>query len=220
MNDHSAPSGRLAGALSIPNTIHSHHVFHSPVFGSAETHRRTTETCCPKLEDASMDLLERMLGYDRWMTENMLEQCLELSDEQLDHEFDIGVRSIRETLDHIIYVIELWTVGMMGGEALHDRKSRDYDRSIPSLIERHQRFHAEFASFARKAQDDGRLDETFEDHFDYPQSIGATILQVLFHNAQHRSEIRHMLVRLDVPQDLDYDPQEWEHFTGRIKHDN
>ena len=163
-----------------------------------------------------MDLLDRMIGHDRWATEKMLKQSLELSDAQLDQGFDIGLRSIRETLDHIIYVIDLWTAEMKGEQVVHDRRSRDYDRSIASLRERHQRFQTEFASVARQAQTDSRLDEMFRDHFDFPQSIGATILQVLFHNAQHRSEIRHMLVRLGVPQELDYDPQEWEHLTGHI----
>jgi uncharacterized damage-inducible protein DinB len=105
---------------------------------------------------------------------------------------------------------------MNGQPAEHDRTKLSYDRSIPALIERHERFQASFATFARRALEEQRLDVTFVDHFNYPQSIGATILNVLYHNVLHRSEARHILERLGVPFRQDYDPQEWEHATQRL----
>ena len=163
-----------------------------------------------------MDLLDRMLGYDRWANEQLLELSGTLTDDQLDREFDIGHRSIRATLGHMVYVIDLWTGWMSGRPVPHDWKPEPHERTIASMNERHSRFHADFSQFARQSNDEGRLDEIFRDHFDFPQSIGATILQVLNHNAQHRSEVRHMLERLGVADMYDFDPQEWEHLTGRI----
>lgn len=163
-----------------------------------------------------MDLLDRMLGHDRWATTQLLELCDSLTDEQLEREFDIGHRNLRTTLVHMIFVIDLWTGLMEGRSVNRDRSTQDYDGSITSLKEDHARFHTNFSSFARKVHDENRLDEVFIDHFDVRESMGATILQVLHHNAEHRSEIRHMLERLGVPDMWDYDPQEWEHFTGRI----
>ena len=161
-----------------------------------------------------MDLLDRMLGHDNWATAQILEASSGLSDAQLDQEFDIGVRSLRETLDHMVYVIDFWTSQMKGQSAIHDRTTQSYDRAVPALGVRHERFHTAFAEFARKAVDEQRLDETFVDHFSYRQSLGATILQVLHHNAQHRAEARHMLQRLGLTRLWDFDPQEWEHATG------
>jgi uncharacterized damage-inducible protein DinB len=166
-----------------------------------------------------MDLLERMLGHDRWSTEKILELCQELSDAQLDQEFDIGHRSVRETLDHMIFVIDVWASQMQGRRPEHIRSPQENDRSIASLTERHDRYHSDFAAFARRAQDEHLLDDTFVDHYDFPQSIGATIIHVLHHNAQHRGEIRHILVRLGIAEQLDYDPQEWEYFTGKSAND-
>jgi uncharacterized damage-inducible protein DinB len=165
-----------------------------------------------------MDLLDRMLGHDRWATTRLLELCTPLTDAQLDQEFDIGHRTLRETLDHMIYVIDFWTGWMSGRPAVHDRTTQQYDRSILALIERHERFHTNFAVFARQARDEQRLDETFVDHYGVHQSIGATIIQLYHHNAQHRSEARHMLERLGVAEPWDYDPQEWEHVTGRVQY--
>ncbi len=163
-----------------------------------------------------MDLLERMVGHDRWATTQLLELCSTLTDEQLDQEFDLGHRTLRETLDHMIYVIDFWTGWMTGRPVDHDRTTQQYDRSIAALIDRHERYHPNFAAFARGVRDEQRLDDTFVDHYAVRQSLGATIIQLLHHNAQHRSEVRHMLERLGVAELWDYDPQEWEHVTGGI----
>jgi len=163
-----------------------------------------------------MDQLDRMLGHDRWATTQLLERCATLSEAQLDHAFDIGHHTLRETLDHMIYVIDFWAGWMSGRPVPHDRTTLQYERTLPALTNRHARFQAAFAEFARSATDAGRLDEQFIDHYSYPQSIGATILQLLYHNTQHRAEIRHMLERLGVTDLWDFDPQEWEHATGLV----
>jgi len=163
-----------------------------------------------------MDLLDRMVGYDRWATTQLLELCSPLTDAQLDQEFDVGHRTLRETLDHMIYVIDFWTGWMTGRPVDHDRTTQQYDRSIAAFMERHERHQSNFAACARQVCDEQRLDDTFIDHYAVRQSLGATILQLLNHNTQHRSEVRHMLERLGVPDLWDYDPQEWEHVTGRI----
>jgi uncharacterized damage-inducible protein DinB len=161
-----------------------------------------------------MDLLDRMLGHDRWATSRFLELCGTMTDEQLDTEFDLGHRTLRETLDHMIYVIDFWTGWMAGRPVEHDRTTQQYDRSIAALVRRHARFQENFAALARRVHDEQRLDETFLDHNAVRQSLGATIIQLLYHNAQHRSELRHMLERLGVADLWDYDPQEWEHVTA------
>jgi len=158
-----------------------------------------------------MDLLDRMLGYDRWATRRLLEQSRGLTDEQLDRQFDIGLGTLRDTFDHMIHVIDHWTAMMDGRPAPPERTGRP---SIDELIERNERNSATFADVARRMRDENRLDETFIDHYDYPQSIGATILQIITHDVQHRSEARHILQRLGVSDLWDGDPQEWEHATG------
>ena len=126
-----------------------------------------------------------------------------------------GQRTLRETFDHMIYVIDFWTGWMTGRPVAHDRTTLQYDRSIAAFAERHERYQTTFAEAARQAVVAQRLDDTFIDHYSVRQSVGATILQLLNHNAQHRGEIRHMLERLGVAELWDYDPQEWEHLTGR-----
>lgn len=156
-----------------------------------------------------MDLLDRLLGHDHWATAQLLELSRDLADAQLDQQFDIGHGTLRETFDHMIYNVAFWT-GLMVEQPAN--VSRD-DRSIAALIDRHERFHADFATVARRVRDERRLDDTFIDHFDYAQSMGGTVIHVTWHNAQHRSEARHILQRFGVPDLPEGDPQEWEHET-------
>lgn len=159
-----------------------------------------------------MDLLDRFLGHDQWTTTRVLERSRGLTDEQLDQEFDIGHRTLRATFDHMIFNVGAWTAQMNGQPVDHDRDAS----SIDVLLQRHRRTYAAFEETARRLVAEGRLDETFRDHHDFPQSYGATIVNVIWHNGMHRSEALHILQRLGVPDLPDGDPQEWEHLTGRI----
>jgi uncharacterized damage-inducible protein DinB len=161
-----------------------------------------------------MDLLDRLLEYDRWTTERLLTMSRDLPDADLDREFDIGNRTIRRTVDHMLAAMELWT-GLMAGE--QRGRSEPANASIDDLLARHAEVHDRFDQVVRGVVAANRLDETFTDHHGIPQGYGATILQVAaWHNVHHRGEILHMLQRLGVRDLPDGDPQEWEHLTGRV----
>ena len=61
-----------------------------------------------------MDMTERLLRHDAWTTGLLLHRSLDLSDDQLDREFDMGHRSLRRTFAHIIGNMECWCDLMMG----------------------------------------------------------------------------------------------------------
>ena len=71
-----------------------------------------------------MDLLDRMVGHDRWATTLFLEKSRQLSDAQLDQQFDIGQGSLRETFDHMISVVDSWTRQMIGQPEPPPREER------------------------------------------------------------------------------------------------
>lgn len=159
-----------------------------------------------------MDLLDRMLGHDRWMTEHLLALSQGLSDAQLDREFDIGHRTLRTTFDHMITARALWTALMTDQPVTRETGPA----TIDSMLARHARSSDAFERAVRDAVAADRLDEIFTDHHGHPQSYGATILQVLYHNVHHRSEAMHILQRLGIEVRTDGFTQEWEHLTGRI----
>lgn len=160
-----------------------------------------------------MDLLDRMLGHDRWITRHLLDHCGDLPDDALDRAFDIGHRTLRETFDHLIFATDLWAALMTGQPP--DLSPRPAARTtLDALIARHEAASDRIDAAARGVASD--LDGIFLDHHGHRQSHGATILQVMHHNVQHRSEAMHMLQRLGVEVQTDGHPQEWEHLTGRI----
>jgi uncharacterized damage-inducible protein DinB len=156
-----------------------------------------------------MDMLDRLLGHDRWTTSRLLVLSQDLTDAQLDQQFDIGVGTLRDTFEHMIFNVEAWTASMLGQPI--DRSPRD--RSLAALRDRHDRGYAAFADFARQMRDERRLDDTFVDHADWRNSFGGVIAHVILHNAQHRGEALHMLQRLGAPDLTEGDPLEWEYET-------
>ena len=149
-----------------------------------------------------MDLLDRLLGHDDWVTTRLLDLSRGLTDAQLDAPFEIGLGTLRATYEHIIFYVAFWTAYMTEQPVTEQRD----ERSMTALRERHERAFATFAALARQVRDEQRLEDTFVDHYAERMTFGGAILHVILHNAEHRSEAVHILGRLDVP-DLPAPPE-------------
>lgn len=162
-----------------------------------------------------MDLIERLLAHDDWGTRQLLEMSRDLTDEQLDQRFDIGHETVRHTFDHMIFNTAFWT-GLMVGQSLAPREHYErVENSLAALEKRHERDWSAFAAVARQVRDEGRLDDTFVDHWGERPTLGGAVVHVVLHNAEHRTEIVHMLTRLGVePGALEVDHLLWEHKTN------
>ena len=160
-----------------------------------------------------MDLLDLLLDHDHWATARLLEVSGGLTDAQLDRPFDIGHRTVRATFGHIIFNVPFWTAFLAGHDAEggHSADAQPDDRSLPALIDHHERSYAAFADVARRLRDRRRLEETFVDHYGVRKSFGGTILMVVEHNAEHRTEVLHILGRLGVPDLPEVDLGAWEY---------
>jgi len=154
-----------------------------------------------------MDVLDRLLDHNQWATITLLNVSRDLSDEQLDHEFDIGHRTLRATFGHMIFdSVEVWSAEM----ARQQPEAPPDDRSLATLIDRYEHSYAAFAAVARHARDEQRLEDTFIDHFGAPMTYGGAILMVILHGEEHRGEVRHMLFRLSVPDVPEVDYGLWD----------
>ena len=107
----------------------------------------------------------------------------------------------------MIFNIAFWT-SLMTEQPVDEQRD---DRSLAALIDRHERFYATFATLARQFRDEQRLDDTFIDHYDARKSFGGTILHVVLHNAEHRTEALHILERLGVPDLPEVDHGLWDY---------
>ena len=155
-----------------------------------------------------MDLIDRMLEHDRWATNTLLEVSRGLPDAQLDEPFDIGHRTLRATFAHIVINIEFWT-GLMVGRQI-DYAPPD-GAPVNEIFERHGRAYDAFAALSRRLRDEGRLEETYVDHYEVRKSMAGTILHVALHDEGHRTEALHILARLGVPDLPEVDHGLWDY---------
>lgn len=154
-----------------------------------------------------MDLLDQLLEHDRWATAYLLSLCRDLTDEQLDQPFDIGHKTLRETLGHFVLNVDFW-MGLMTGQPIEYQRT---DNTLDTLIADSERSYETFAAFARQMRDEQRLDDIYIDHYEVKKSFGGTILMVILHNTEHRSEVVHILARLGKP-DVEVDLGLWDYY--------
>lgn len=153
-----------------------------------------------------MDQNDRLFGHDRDMTSHLLLLCKDLSEEQWNHEYDVGHRTVKATWNHMIGSTMMWTSSMADSPFEWQDTEWGYD----DLVKQHRIAYAQFEELARAVIADGRLDETFPDPWNVRRSFGSTILHVTLHNHNHRTEVLHILERLGVQNLPEGDPLEWE----------
>jgi uncharacterized damage-inducible protein DinB len=155
-----------------------------------------------------MDLLDRLLHHDAWTTQQLLRLCLDLDDALLDREFDMGHRTLRATLHHLIYNMEAWSSIMDGREVVSSE-----DRTIAGFLARLSVASARLAEVAHRVADRNGWDETWTDQLDEPPSLrtfGGSIAHVITHNMHHRAQVLYMLRMLGVRNVPEGDVLSWE----------
>lgn len=149
------------------------------------------------------DPLRILLNFDRWATESIIDACRPLRDEQLDQPFDIGLGSLRRTLDHLVSNMQYW---MDGAECREPRRySPEPTMPLEAIAERYARVWAEYAAMI-EAEDRARINEVIVDRFKHPSGQPATLrftrssvlLHVFNHGTHHRVQCLYLLKRLGV----------------------
>lgn len=148
------------------------------------------------------DPLKILLHFDRWATERLFAVCRQLSDAQLDQEFEIGLKSLRRTFSHLVANMNWWA------DIADSRPQREFDRSQGSLDEIVRRFEEAWDDWAGilNRSSPQRMAEVIVDEFDNPEYgkgtlrfvRSAVVLHILNHGAHHRAQCLNMLRHLGV----------------------
>jgi len=165
-----------------------------------------------------MDLLDRLLEHDAWTTHQLIERCEELPDEQLDRDFDIGHRSIRATLRHIISNMEVWSA-LMAGVAVPRSTSLDHQESMEDLGRRLDVAAQRLAHVATSVADREAWDDRWLDILDEPpgeKTYGGAIAHVITHSMHHRAQLLYMLGQLGLRDLPEGDVLSWEHQRASV----
>jgi len=187
---------RMSYRLAAPNGIH----FHAPagLHIPGQPRRQT------------MDLTDRLLEQDAWVTQGLIDSAAKLSDAQLDKEVfpnnlvdrvDGPETSVRALLDHHVFAKEVWNAAI-GGTKFPEPSN---DKSLSTLRTRHASSSKRFVELARNIRERGEWDDAFVDALcDPPQSFtyGSVVAHILVHAAHRRGLIAAGLAQLgasDVP---------------------
>ncbi len=114
-------------------------------------------------------ILDRLLQHDAWTTSQLLQMCLQLSDDQFDREFDIGHRTLRATFDHVIHNMEVWSALM--SELTYSRSS---DQSVAGLSKRLEHAAQRLSSLAESIDQRDAWNATLVDHMEDPHCCRAS----------------------------------------------
>ena len=144
------------------------------------------------------DVLRILLSHDRWATEQLLDACEKLADEQFHRRFDIGPGSLHDALTHVVGAVRALTETLAGAEP-RPRLETDGQRRTPGQL----RALAEEAWPAFRAEADRRpLDEVItrrtKDGRTLRMTRGAAFAHIATHGAHHRAQCLNMLKQLGV----------------------
>lgn len=158
-----------------------------------------------------MDLLDRLLQHDAWTTGQLLLRSQELTDADLDREFDIGHRSVRATFEHVIANMEIW--GDLMGDVKVDPATdpRRKGKSLDEMLVRLNDAAANLARIARDVADRDAWDKMWTDSLDGRQkSYGGSIAHVITHSMHHRAQLLYLLRQLGLADLPEGDVLSWE----------
>lgn len=192
--------------------------------GAARTTTDWPFRSTPALEPggSTMDLTDRLIAHDEWMTRRLLERARELTETQLDTPlgifkaplpFDPSEDTLRAALARMIFTKEVWTAAVFG-RTIPD----EADNSLDGLSARLDSAFSEFAEIVRSVRDGNRWDESFVDGVCTPPetfTFGGMISHVVTFSAYRRSIALKIMDSLGL-NDLGYgDPIEWERAVSK-----
>jgi AraC family transcriptional regulator len=189
--------------VEAPNGIH----FHPPAGLHVPGDQRRTR----------MDLTDRLVEHDRWLTARLLERAAGLTDEELDREirpghqvlsFDGPEPSVRAMLDRLVWTKEVWVAALTGSDF-----PPEPSLEIAALRRRLSAAGDAFVAAVRNVRERDGWDDAFVDALcDPPQAFtyGAVVAHVLTYSAYRRQVLLEALLELGVDELEPGCPIEWE----------
>ncbi len=141
------------------------------------------------------DTVRSYFRYSDWAQGRIMSAAAALSDEQLGHQFEMGLRTLRQTLAHIrdgeLWWLTNWTKGP--GGLFPEEESRESIDAIASSFAKTREARNEIL---RTMTDDGlvrRVEVTPRPGMLLSFPLGVTMLQLCHHGTHHRAQAVNML---------------------------
>ena len=153
-----------------------------------------------------LDFLDRLLGHDRWTTQQLLLLAQDLPSSDFDTDFGIGHGTLRATFLHIIRNVEVWS-SLLLDETPEDASGE----SVSDLLERLAKAADRLSRAADRIREAEAWDEIWNDPLDgLEKTRGGALAHVLTHSMHHRAQILYMLRRCGIQNLPEGDVLSWE----------
>jgi uncharacterized damage-inducible protein DinB len=157
-----------------------------------------------------MDTLTTLFSHNLWANLQLLEQCAELTDEQLDATIPGTFGSIRDTLQHIVMAEQSYFSRISTGQP-YRRPQGAPPMSLAEMVDTARASGIGFIEWAPKVP----ATETVQIDWDgTPRAVPKTVIlaQVINHATEHRAQIMAILTQLGIqPPELD----SWAYFGAQ-----
>jgi uncharacterized damage-inducible protein DinB len=159
-----------------------------------------------------IDTLTNLFSHNLWANLQLLKQCAELTDEQLDAAIPGAFGSIRDTLQHIVTAEQSYFSRISTGQPY--RRPQDAPPlTLAEMVEAARASGLGFIEWAPKVQ---ATDTVQLDWEGTPREVPKAVIltQVINHATEHRAQIMAILTQIGVePPDLD----SWSYFDEQEK---
>jgi AraC family transcriptional regulator len=163
----------------------------------------------------AMDLTERLVEHDNWLTRHLIDRAAALDDARLDepvplqpptNAFAEAAPSLRGMLDRLVFTKEISTAAITGRAFTPSE-----ERSLDGLRERLDKAGAEFSGLVRDIRDHGTWDTAFVDALCEPPesfTFGGAVAHVVKGNGRRASIAADVLRGHGI--EVTTDPIAWE----------
>jgi AraC family transcriptional regulator len=163
----------------------------------------------------TMDLTERQLAHDLWLTRRLLDSAATLPEDAIDQPLELdplahepGEPTVRGLLHRLVFTKEMWSAAITGRAF-----PEDGDTSLDGLRQRLESAGGEFVQLVRDIRDRREWDAAFVDALcDPPESFtySAAVAHVLTYSAYRRQVLIDKLECLGADRLPSGDPIAWE----------
>jgi uncharacterized damage-inducible protein DinB len=153
------------------------------------------------------DTLTTLFSHHLWANLRLLEQCAELTEEQLAATIPGARGTIQETLQHIVTAERSYFSRISTGQR-YDHPAGAPPMTIADMIESARMTGSGLIEWAAKVQPDDTVQIDWDGT---PRSVPKTIIltQVINHATEHREQVKATMTQLGIdPPDL----QSWAYF--------
>jgi uncharacterized damage-inducible protein DinB len=141
--------------------------------------------------------LDILLAHNEWATRQILEACVNLTDEQFHQRFEMGPGSLHDTTTHLLGAFRSWG-DMLAGREPRPRIDQDGTRRTPAqLLALLEEIAPDFATTARSHPLD-EIVSAVRGGRSYSFTRGGVITHVTTHGMHHRAQCLNMLRHVGV----------------------